>query len=354
MYCHVYYKENWWLKPLTGFLICIALGVDAGTGPLALNPDMSAMALATITLIGNEQYAEAKDEARKIMKRYPAHPAGYFFMAAVIDSWMAMHFTDKQENEFYRFCDQAIEKGERALEKNPDDEWAKFFMGGAEGYKGTYEARFERWITAFRYGWKGVSILMQLKEDKSSIPDLNYGIGCYEYWRSALMKSLWWMPGVEDKRQSGIEKLIQVRKEGVFTGIPASAALVDIYINEKKNEEALAVAENALVKCPKSLMFVFGKGKALYKLKKYAECESVFKKTLSSLENDPDENRAGTAFCHYWIAKCEYSLEHYTECIAACDRVKAIAMTEDCRKIMQKYYSEIEDLRKKAAGKSRK
>jgi hypothetical protein len=30
---------------------------------------------------------------------------------------------------------------------------------GLKDIKETYEARNERWITAFRYGWKGVTII---------------------------------------------------------------------------------------------------------------------------------------------------------------------------------------------------
>jgi tetratricopeptide (TPR) repeat protein len=326
-------------------LICVATTPVYGS---SLPSDMHSMALSTIDYIYNEQYDEAKNEARKIIKRYPAHPAGYFFMAVAIDSWMTTHFSDKQENEFYRYCELAIEKGEKALEKKPDDEWVKFYMGGAEGYKGTYEARYERWITAFRYGWKGVSILMQLKNKNSTIVDIGYGIGSYEYWRSALMKSLWWMPGVEDKRQEGIEKILYVVETGIYTKAAALVSLMDIYLNEKKNEEALSVADHALAKYPKSLVFIFGKGNALFKLKNYSKSEATFREALSFLDSAPDDNRAAKAFCHFWIAKNALFLEHFNECTTECDQMRTYDLTEDNKKNMQKYFTEIESIKKQA------
>jgi len=306
------------------------------------------MALSTIKHIYNEQYDVARDEARKIIKRYPVSPAGYFFMAVTIDSWMATHFSDKQEDEFYRFCELAVEKGEKALEMKPDDEWAQFFVGGAEGYKGTYEARYERWITAFRYGWKGVSILTQLQNKKSTIVDISYGIGSYEYWRSALMKSLWWMPGVEDKRLEGISKLLHVRNDGIYTKTAASVSLMDIYLNENKNEDALKAADDALVQYPNSLIFIFGRANALFKLKKYIESEAAYRKALSFLDLSPNDNRAAMAFCHFWIAKNDFYLERFDECLLECDRMKTYGLTDDNKKLMQKYFAEIEGIRKQA------
>lgn len=347
MYYKVSHKKSVWLKFLYWLLFCIVVAPSAAS---SLTPDMHSMALLTIKYIYNEQFDEAKDEARKIIKRYPVHPVGYFFMAVTIDSWMTTHFSDKQEDEFYRFCELAVEKGEKILEKQPDDEWVKFFIGGAEGYKGTYEARYERWITAFRYGWKGVSILMQLQDRQSAIVDINYGIGSYEYWRSALMKNLWWMPGVEDKRREGIDKLLRVKNDGLYTKAAAAVTLIDIYLNEKKNEDALQVADDALKEYPKSLMFVFGKAHALFKLKNYVESEATYRKAILILDVNPNENRAAMAFCHFGIAKNDFCLERYDECIAECDRMKTYGLTDDNKKIMQKYFAEIEAIRKQAVS----
>jgi hypothetical protein len=38
------------------------------------------------------------------------------------------------------------EKGENLLENDSKNQWAKFFIAGADGYKGTFEARYEKWI----------------------------------------------------------------------------------------------------------------------------------------------------------------------------------------------------------------
>jgi hypothetical protein len=48
------------------------------------------------------------------------------------------------------------------------------------------------------------------------------------------MKNLWWMPGVEDKRREGIEKLLKARTDGTYVKAAASVSLIDVYLNEKQ------------------------------------------------------------------------------------------------------------------------
>jgi tetratricopeptide (TPR) repeat protein len=309
---------------------------------------MHAWAIAAIDHIYSERFRDAEEEARKIIKKYPAHPAGFFFMAAAIDAWMSTHLSDKRENEFYRFCDLAVEKGDKMLEKNDNDPWVRFFMGGAEGYKGTYEARFGRWITAFRYGWKGVSILMQLRERKSDLADINYGIGSYEYWRSAMTKNLRWMPGVEDKRAQGIEKLQKVRTAGVYTRFSAANGLVDIYLNEKSFVQALAVADEALKKYPDSRWLLIGKARAHLGAKNYESARRAIRRVLARAENEPSEEHATISMCHFWLAKIECADGNFAECIAECDLMKTYQFDDDSRKQLDRYFDELESIKKQA------
>jgi tetratricopeptide (TPR) repeat protein len=336
------------------YLLSFCIYLSCGIFPCiyaqsTLPGDMHAWAIAAIDHIYSERFRAAEDEARKIIKKYPAHPAGFFFMAAAIDAWMSTHFSDKRENEFYRFCDLAVEKGDKMLEKNGSDPWVRFFIGGAEGYKGTYEARFGRWITAFRYGWKGVSILMQLsREQNSYLTDINFGIGSYEYWRSAMMKSLRWMPGVEDKRAQGIEKLLNAHTVGVYTRLAAAAGLIDIYLNEKAFAQAIAVADEALIKYPDSRWLLIGKARAHLGAKNYEASKGAIRRVLARAEKEPSEEHATIAVCHFWLAKIECGDGSFAECIAECDLMKTYQFDDDSRKQLENYYDELESIKKQA------
>lgn len=301
-----------------------------------------------VDLICREEFKSAEEAAKKIIKKYPDHPAGYFFMAVTLDSWMCYYLDNRKEDEFYKYCDLAVGKSEVLIGRKSDDEWAIFFMGGAEGYKGTYESRYERWITAFRYGWKGVSILMKLSEMKSDIKDINYGIGSYDYWRSALMKTLWWMPGVKDKREDGIKKLYLATENGIYTKIISSAALIDVLVNENRVEEALPIADKMLKTYPSASMFLWGKGKSLYGIGKFDEARQIFSLMLKKYESDEIDNHYYAALCHHWIAKVCFAQKKYQEVIREISIMESYKFDDDLKKLLEKYSSESRSIKKRS------
>jgi len=312
---------------------------------------MHSWAIETIDCIYREKFQIAEETARKIINHYPDHPAGYFFMAIVLDSWMARYRTDKKENEFYTYCDKAIEKGENHLDKDPHNQWVRFFIGGADGYKGTYEARYERWITAFRYGWKGVSLLLDLESSGSDIVDLHYGIGNYNYWRSAMMKSLWWMPGVEDKRDEAIQQLYKVRKNGIYTKTAASVSLIEILLNEKRHKETLEIASEMLKIYPNALAFHQGKAKALFGLGQWGQAQKAFRTILQTVDNDPLNNHYNSTICRLWLARIYVNQKQYSKAAEECKRVEDYKYSKDIKKRLEKEFAEIKTIKKDALNK---
>jgi len=312
--------------------------------------------ISAIDQIYNENLKEAEDHIRRIIKRYPEHPAGYFFMAVLLDSWMYLYQTNSKESEFYRYCDLAIEKAEKILDKKgaASNEWIRFFMGGADGYKGTFEARYERWITAFRYGWKGVSVLLDLEKDKSTIVDINYGIGSYDYWRSAMIKVIWFMPKVENRSQRGIQRLYYARQNGIYTKVTASAALIDILLNESRYSEALGISKEMLAKYPNSTLGRWGMAKSLFGLKQYDQAVVEFNSILSKVEAASIDNHYNGALCHLWLAKIEFEKGNYIGAIAECNRMNHYEYEESIRKRLDKFFSEAASIKKQAMGRSGK
>ena len=331
----------------TAFFILLFLSVVATAGH-SLPDEINSGAQLVVDLVFKEEFKSAEEVAKKIIKKFPENPAGYFFMAVAIDSWMCHYLDNSKEDEFYKYCDLAVEKSEVILTKDGGDEWAQFFMGGAEGYKGTYESRYERWITAFRYGWKGVSILMKLSEKKSEICDINFGIGSYEYWRSALTKTLWWMPGVKDRRQEGIKKLYLVSENGAYTRLIASAALIDVLVNESRFEEVLPVAEKMLKTYPSSSRFLWGKGKSLFGVGKFDEAKHLFSAMLKKYESDEINNNYYPALCRYWLARVYFAQQKYQESISEVNFMESYKIDEDLKKLLEKFFSESRSIKKRS------
>ncbi|HUI93452.1 MAG TPA: tetratricopeptide repeat protein [Chitinivibrionales bacterium] len=318
-----------------------------------LPPEMHELAINSIDFVYKEKFKLAEDEAKKIIRKYPDHPAGYFFYAAALELWMDYYETDKREVEFYKYCDLAIEQAEKLIARGGvDKDWALFFMGGADGIKGTYESRYEKWITSFRHGWKGVSNLQQLYKRNPNIKDVLYGIGLYDYWRSALTKILWWMPGIENRCQQGINELYDAKKNGMYTCISAGVNLIDILCNEARYKEALALADELLEKYPFTLKFFWGRGAALYGSGRYNEAEGVYRYILIRVEAEPFDNHYNAVVCHYWLAKIYYKTRQYTESIAECNRMLYYTPDVDTKRRLAKYYSEAARIRAQAHSES--
>jgi tetratricopeptide (TPR) repeat protein len=309
---------------------------------------MHEMALNVIEFVFMEKFKYAEEEAKKIIKKYPHHPAGYFFYATSLEALMNYYETTKREEEFYKFCDIAIEKAENLLAKNKDDDWALFFLGGADGIKGTYEFRNEKWITSFRHGWKGVSNLLELKKKNPQIIDVNFGIGTYDYWRSSMTKVLWWMPGMENRSTQGIEELYESAKNGIYTRISSYANLVTILNNEKRFAEALAIAEEMLEKYPKNIRFLLGKAIALYGEQKFYEAEPIFRYILSRVESESFDNHYNAILCHLWLAKIYLETKRYTLCLAECNRISYYKLDDEVKQRIEKYFAEVNKIKAKA------
>jgi tetratricopeptide (TPR) repeat protein len=313
-----------------------------------LPEDIHTRVLESIDHIFNERFDLSIEETKKIIKRHPSHPAGYFFHAVALEAWMAYFQSDRKEEEFYRYCDAAVEEAEAMLDRNPRDPWALFFIGGAYGYKGLHESRYERWITAFRHGWKGVSVLSEIEKLNVEMPDIYYGIGSYEYWRSAMTKVLRWMPGVGDKRAEGIRKLAGVAENGIYTRISATEALAYIYINESRFEEAVELADTMLARYPACLTFCWIKAEALFGKGKYEEAAKNFRYILGRCEAEKYDNHYNAVVCHYWLARIFLQTNQYLPAVAECNRMEYYTLDDAIRKRLSAFFKEAEGIKSKA------
>jgi tetratricopeptide (TPR) repeat protein len=328
--------------------VCIA-GAACAIEPLPA--DMHAWGLASVDHVFREQFREAESEARRIIRKYPEHPAGYFFLAAVLDARMKRSQSDDHEVQFYHFCDEAIVRGERLLEKNSNDYWARFFIAGANGAKGAYESRYGRWITAFRHGWQGVAIFKEIQQAGADIPDVLYGIATYDFWRSAMTQVLWWMPGVEDRRDEAIEMLFEACTTAIYVGPVAQSDLVEILNYQQRHAEALAVA-NALLKAyPGNLTISWGKGEALLGSGNADEAEKMFqwiRQRIAAAEFGTNYNLARV---HYFLARVYLAQEKYADCFASANAMHALRLSSDDRKRLEKQLDEANAIKKRARGK---
>lgn len=337
--------------PRLAVLLALAGLVAAalGRGPRPLPAEMHAYAMASIDLVYREEFEAAFETARAIIQKQPDHPAGYFFCAAALDAWMRHHQSNAREDVFYRYCNLAVEKATALEDKGKEDAWSMFFKGGAEGLKGNYEMRYERWITAFRYGWKGVTVLRDVQEEYRDMPDVAYGVGSYLYWRSAMARVLKWLPGVKDERAKGIELLQIARQQGIYTRVASSEALVAAMLNERQYQTALGIVDSLLLDYPVCMTLQMKRASALYGLGRKEDAERVYHIVLARALSSPEPNLHTAVVARYWLARIHFEHGRYASCIAECEGVLTYSLPGSEQRRLDEYLSGVRELRQQAA-----
>ncbi|MFP4522411.1 MAG: tetratricopeptide repeat protein [Fibrobacterota bacterium] len=248
-------------------------------------------------LIYNENFNRAEKLFSGFIEKYPEHPFGYFMKGVAIDNYMYYYSHTGREREFFLNCEAAVEKGEKLLDKDPKNELAMFFIGGAKGYMGLYEARYKRYISAFRYGWDGFVMLRDLEEINSEFYDVYLGLGLYNYWRSKLTKMMWWLPGVKDKRELGINQLKKCYKKGKYSSEMAALMLAQIYVAEERPMESVNMMQKVLAEYKGNRMFMWHLAEAYAAADKKREASGVYEKILGKISNDRKFNVSNEFRC---------------------------------------------------------
>ena len=312
-----------------------------------LPDDIDKLALSCIDNVYNEKFKQAEFDSKQIIKKYPDHPAGYFFYASVLNSYMEFLQSEEHENEFYQYCDIAINKGEKLLDKNQNNLWSQFFIAGSNGLKGTYESRYDRWLTAFKHGWRGVVIFKEILDNHPSINDVRYGISTYNYWRSAKTKMLWWLPGVEDKRDESITILFSLLEKGRYVKENASLSLIDILNNEKRYEDSFPVIKNFLNQYPHNLTCWWKKLLIEIETEKIKDAEKSCSYILQRVESGNIDNKYNYILIHYYYSKLYFLKKQYELCLKELKFIKTLKLTSISQKRLEDKFKELASLERK-------
>jgi tetratricopeptide (TPR) repeat protein len=186
-----------------------------------------------------------------------------------------------------------------------------------------------------------------MASDGSTIPDINFGIGTYEYWRSALMRMLWWMPGVPDNRAVGIQKLRDVMQNGLYTRTAAGMVLIDIYVNESRHQDALNLSERLAGQHPRALVFQWGRANAMHALNRHEEAVAVYRQIVTKVEADPSNTFFNSVQARMGLARGLAALGRNAEALEQITAMNNYNLTRDNRKRLESVFSEANTLRRR-------
>jgi tetratricopeptide (TPR) repeat protein len=332
-------------KPV--FCLCLLMSLPV-FGMVAISgredPALDQAMKEGMELLFRDNFSKAIRLFSEVRDKYPKHPVGYFLLAAALDAKMVFYYSNVLEGEFMKNCEKAIEIGEERLQKEPNDKWLLFFVGGAYGYMGTFQARYKNYISAFRNGWTGVSLLKQVHAMDPGFVDVLLGLGTYYYWSSRLSKALWWMPGLGDERETGIRQLQKCIEGGRYTSMPAAGNLLLILLEEKRYEEAIRICEKTLSRYPGNRYFLLGMAEAQYRLGDLTEAERLFRLILDLCDSEEFNKNVNSLRCRSALAGIYEKRQMWIKAAAECRRAKQYRFNDTDRIVAKEYLDEVNQI----------
>ena len=294
-----------------------------------------------IELSIQHKYEQAEEIFKNIIKQYPEHPIGYFFMAATIQSKLMDYETDKGDKDFYRYIkltNYYVKK--KIATSSQKDPWLLFCKGSALCYQAFFESRKGKYVLAVKHGFSGISILKKIVRDYPEFYDVYFGIGSYKYWRSYTTRHLNWLPILSDERIKGIEMVKLAVESGKYTQYAAMNELIWILIDSEKPEEAYSWTLRGLKKFPQSRFFLWGAAKSTYAMEKYPEAVKYYQELLSTITCLQDNNHYNEYICRLNLAKSYVKLESFTEATIEIEILKTLSLSEKIAKKLSKQKKE--------------
>ena len=148
--------------------------------------------------------------------------------------------------------------------------YTRTLSGLCKAIYSAYYIRQKKYIAAMRNGFDALDHLREAQQMDSTNYEVDFFLGLYEYARAELRSRLWWVlfwyPG---SREKGIERVKRCSTRALLTGEAAKLSLCDMYIQEKRNEEAKQVLGELKKRYPESRFVLWAEVK-------YFEAENNF------------------------------------------------------------------------------
>lgn len=266
-----------------------------------------------IDLTLRREYEAADSVFKIIAHRFPSHPAGYVYQAAVLETRSIDHVSALRREPFDSLLKLAEDFSEEIINKQPDSPWGYYFLGTVLGYDAFARADRGDWFGGLR---KGLSSVLQFKtsvEKDSLFYDAYTGLGTYYYWKSRKTEFLNWLPFITDDRAEGIRMLQRCAKLGTYNRFVALSALVTIFIDAGQYQKAEEVAREALSRYPMNRVFLWGLGDALWKAQKHRQAAHVYEDLLDKVMSEKMANPYSEILCRLNIVRIKVALDDTAE-----------------------------------------
>ena len=332
---------------ITSILSFLLFGAQALCEVSTDSKEVEEIILQGLDYVHQDETFKAVDEFKKLIELFPDDPIGYFYVSATLQTMMDDFRNYSYLDEFNKYMDLAIEKGEERKKRGNLTAHDCLYLGGAIGYRGINKALTGDWFGAFVDGLKGKGYLEKALELNPEFYDVYYGLGTYHFWKSLKSKIFWWLPFVKDNRQMGIDMIKLAIEKGKYSTEDAKYALVRIYVENKEYQNAFAMIEKLSKSKPDRPFLLWFLGRAQLETKMYKEAINAYQTLLKTLVASPYYHPEGEVECRYWLALAYFENENFEDSRKQIDAISAFEKKSQENKNIKYFIEEAKALGKK-------
>ncbi len=333
-------------------LILLILGLFLFWGQALCEVSMDSKEVEQIILQGldyvhQDEFFKASDEFKKLIDLFPDDPIGYFYVSATLQTMMDDFRNYGYLDEFNKYMDLAIEKGEEKKKRGNLVAYDCLYLGGAIGYRGIHKALTGDWFGAFVDGLKGKGYLERALKLDPEFYDVYYGLGTYHFWKSLKSKIFWWLPFVKDNRQMGIDMIKLAIEKGKYSTEDAKFALVRIWVENKEYEKAFTMISELEKTHPDRPFLLWFLAQAQRETQQYDETINTYQRLLEALTDSPYYHPEGEVECRYWLALAYFEDKNFEDSRKQIDAILAFEKKSQENKNIKHFVKKAKGLRKK-------
>lgn len=276
-----------------------------------------------IHFVVKQDYTSANKIFNKMNKEYPSLPLGKIYLAATKIA-EAYDYTEEFDEKFIQEnLESAKNQAEKLIDSDDGNIWYHYFYALSEGYTAYFEAMRGDWFSAMTTGISSISEFEEILVSNKKFYEAYIAIGTFEYWKSRKLEFVSWLPFSSDTKDMGIDFLRIAIDSSSYNSHLAANSLIWIYIDQKKFEDAITVAKNALKQFPQSRTFKWGMARA-YEESNPQESIKLYKEILNSYPDIKTGNYKNIITLKHLIAQLFTRLGDKAEAIKYCNEILAM------------------------------
>jgi len=334
------------------FFIFTILNFSEVTAQIYPDSTVNSLLQNGIQDVVNQNYSGANKIFNRLNIEYPSLPLGKIYLAANKIAEAYDYAENFDENYIRESLEAAKNQSEELIELDETNIWHRYFLALCEGYISYYEAINGNWFSALTTGVNSISEFEEILNVDEKFFEAYIAIGTFEYWKSRKLEFVSWLPFSSDTKNLGIDFLMTAIDSASYNSHLALSSLIWIYIDQKNYDDAIKIAEQALMDFPESRTFKWGLARA-YEETNPLKAISLYQHILSSYPNLKSGNYINEITLKHLIAQQYARIGDKQNAIKYCNEILSMKnIPEQTLDEMSDRLERVRELNSELSGKN--